>query len=147
MSDGDDQEMFSLDPGVLQRAEAALAALAEGYGRRVTQEVSALGQCLTQALATGDTAIWQRAFGCCHDIKGQAATFGYPLLSQLAAELCRHLEARGDAVHLSLLVAAMEQVVRAGLTGDGGETGAALRTILKDGECSRLKGWLATFQP
>ena len=63
-----------------------------------------------------------RMFAIAHDIKGQAGTFGYPLLSDLAARLCRLLQTDG-AEGAGSLVAAMAEVVRDRLAGDGGERG------------------------
>ena len=72
-----------------------------------------------------------------HDLKGQGATFGYPLLTRIGAVVCDFIR---DKKNLSLLdinflkqyVDDAELIVRENLTGDGGDRGAAIRKRLDE---------------
>jgi hypothetical protein len=90
--DGDFPE---LSPEVLARAEAALAGLADRYLEWATADATRLCACLGEAMAPGaDLAVLlPRLFTISHDMKGQATTFGYPLVSELGDQLCRLIEA------------------------------------------------------
>lgn len=86
-----------LSPDVLARAENALAAL-EGRWRRTARadcrilrtELDALTAAAPEADPAAGTA---RIFTRAHDMKGQAATFGFPEITDLANRLCRSIEA------------------------------------------------------
>lgn len=72
-----------------------------------------------------------------HELRGQGTTFGYPLISAIAKhvfEATAHNFDRSDA-SLQLIRAhakGLKQVVRDGLTGDGGEAGRALLDALAE---------------
>jgi hypothetical protein len=64
-------------------------------------------------------------------MKGQATTFGYPLVTELANRLCRLIEAEpplspDTLERLSMLVDAIGQVISGRMEGDGGEAGRRL---------------------
>ena len=85
MSDGG-ADTF-LDPAALALAEAALGNLAADYPRWLEAD-------LERALASLEhPAQPQQCFAILHDIKGQAGTFGYPLVSAVAQHLCRAIQA------------------------------------------------------
>jgi HPt (histidine-containing phosphotransfer) domain-containing protein len=83
-----DNDLPDIDPDALARAEAALAGLQETYRQWVRADMARL----EQAWLDGDRA---QMFTVAHDMKGQAATFGYPRVTQLAGELCRLLKGDG----------------------------------------------------
>lgn len=129
------------DEDALARAEAALAALDDDYLRWVQADVTALVGALA-VLRQAAGAQWQpsadRLYAIAHDIKGQGATFGYPLMSMLAQALCGLIAgAPGDRALLArsgALVAAMAEVVSARLSGDGGRRGRDLLASLRIGQ-------------
>jgi len=122
-----------IDPTALARAEAALADLSHRYLVWATADLARLDDCLAHMLShPGD---WSeglgRLFAIVHDMKGQGATFGYPLISDLGGRLCRLLEVRPDPTaenkrRISAMAAAMGRVIRDRLAGDGGEDGRRL---------------------
>ncbi len=123
-----------LDPEALARAEAALSALSDEYLRWIEADLLRLATALA-ALRSAGAAQWHAAaaavFAVAHDIKGQAATFDYPLLSRLGLALCRlvHAAKGVDAVllrRLDMVAEAMAQVVAQRLSGDGGADGRDL---------------------
>jgi len=79
------------------RAEAALVELSGQFSDWMHAECEALDRARRLALAAG-MAPPQRAmlFRAAHDIKGQAATFGFPLVAAVADSLCVLLEETRD---------------------------------------------------
>jgi hypothetical protein len=123
---------FSLDPDDLARAEAALAGLAADYIQWAEADMARLKDALGCALAEGEReAAVAELFAIAHDVKGQAGTFGYGLLSTLGGRLCKLIQATpDDTAAMAALVNAMAEVVAARLSGDGGERGQALLAAL-----------------
>ena len=94
-------------PGELQDIEDAFAALRE---------------------AGGDADSRNRLFRLVHDLKGQAGTFDYHLITVIGNDLCRFLEHSAEMTMPRLMVAgffidAMKRVADKKITGDGGEFG------------------------
>ena len=128
-----DGEFPDLPPEVLARAEAALAGLSGRYMDWATADSARLRACLDEIRAPEAdlTLLLPRLFTIGHDMKGQAATFGYPLVSELGNRLCRLIEAERapapeSVARMVRLAEGMERVVAERLEGDGGETGRAL---------------------
>jgi len=70
-------------------------------------------------------------FKIAHNAKGQGATFGYPLITDIGEHLCRYIERVPEIQSDEMAVIrehiqAMDTVLKEKLTGDGGETGQAL---------------------
>ena len=79
------------------RAEAALAGLSGEFGDWMTTEVDRLSAAHAAILKGGfvDGAA-DELFRAAHDIKGDAATFGYPSAAAAAESLCRIIEHAPD---------------------------------------------------
>lgn len=125
---------LGIDPAALARAEAALAALGGDYLTWAANDIDRLRAAVAALRRAGPGSMEQRTdaarlvFAIAHDVKGQAATFGYPLLSRFAAALCR-LTGNGEAAcatRAEALVAAMGLVLHGHLTDEGGEGGRVL---------------------
>jgi len=126
--------MSTLDPEALKRAEAALAALQHRYIEWAEADYARLDAAWA-VCGPGpdcDGAALRRLFQIAHDMKGQAATFDYPLVGELGNRLCREIEAASEGLdperrtRLAVLVAAIGRVIRERLSGPGGEVGTAL---------------------
>lgn len=118
---GGDALPDGLDCEALARAEAALASLSKDYPRWLRSDLAAARACLTPSMDP------DRLYTILHDIKGQATTFGYPLVSRISQHLCHMLSGETPSPgHITPLLDAMESVVDQGLTGDGGEKGREL---------------------
>jgi hypothetical protein len=126
-------ELPQISPEALARAEAALAGLSQRYLDWATNDATRLRACIQDTLegniplATG----LPRLFTIAHDMKGQAATFGYPLVSELGNRLCRLIEANPPSdpsvlPQIARLAQAMTRVIAERLEGDGGEAGRRL---------------------
>ncbi|MBF0324038.1 MAG: Hpt domain-containing protein [Alphaproteobacteria bacterium] len=113
-----------IDSDALARAEAALAALSKQYLSWADADLTAL----RRALADRD---WDGLHRIAHNTKGQAATFGYPLVSILAGRLCALILTHGQPEpeqwrQAQALVDGIGRVLVGSLTGDGGEAGQQL---------------------
>lgn len=75
------------------RAEVALANLSAEFESWMVAECRRLDAARTEVKAKGLTETSRQAlFHAAHDIKGEAATFGFPAIAGVAASLCRLLE-------------------------------------------------------
>lgn len=83
------------------RAERALAELAGEFGSMMDDECDRLDKARRAVLANGFTkATKENLFHAAHDIKGEAATFGYPAVAAAADSLCRLIEYTPDATRI-----------------------------------------------
>jgi HPt (histidine-containing phosphotransfer) domain-containing protein len=81
----------------VSRAEKALAALSPEFGSWMDSECVRLDEARRAVLTGGLTDTNREAlFRAAHDIKGEAATFGYPAVASAAESLCRLIEHTPD---------------------------------------------------
>jgi chemotaxis protein histidine kinase CheA len=93
--DGDD------DP--IARAEAALAGLSSEFASWMQSESDRLETARQDVSHIGFNATTHDAlFRAIHDIKGEAATFGFPEVAGVAESLCRLLEHTPDSTHIPI---------------------------------------------
>lgn len=82
-----------IDPEALARAEAALKSLSGQFQAWMEEEVVKLDAAREAASAAGMTEkSLADVYGASHDAKGMGGTYEYPLVTALAASLCRFLE-------------------------------------------------------
>mgnify|MGYP001765185312 CR=1 FL=1 len=82
------------DPDPVAAAEAALARMASSFDDWMSAETQRLSELWTAADLTDYEREAREAFyRAAHDIKGQAATMGFPVAGRIAGSLCRLLEA------------------------------------------------------
>jgi hypothetical protein len=75
------------------RAEAALAQLSGEFSTWMDEECEQLDKARREVKAKGfSTETQQALFRAANDIKGEAATFGFPWVAALADSLCRLIE-------------------------------------------------------
>lgn len=124
---------------VLARAQAAVEDLAKGYTTWARADVDRARKALEAAASdpAQRTRHMEELFRVAHDLKGQGASFGYPLITKLADSLCRLTRDRklsyGDQ-HLDLAKAhldAVQLVLTKEIKGEGGQVGAELAAKLK----------------
>ncbi len=122
--------------------EAALVIsdLARQYPEWAKADVDDMFVLLDRAIAAKGVAryrlVREEFFRKAHDIKGQGATFGYPLMTDLGAAICDYLRDRPifndeDLKLMRAYVEDMSFVLNHHLTGDGGEAAAGVRERLK----------------
>lgn len=79
----------AIDPDAIARAEQALAALSIEFSGWMRKEVTVLDTARQIIRERGlDENSRAALFRAAHDIKGEAATFGYPIAARMAASLC-----------------------------------------------------------
>ena len=85
------------------RAEAALAQLSSEFSRWMNDECEQLDRAHRNVRQSGMTALAHDAlFRSAHDIKGQAATLGFPLVAAVAESLCCLIEETHDPARIPL---------------------------------------------
>jgi len=120
------------------RAEAALAELSGEFGGWMQSECDRLETARQDVRGSGFTQRTHDAlFRAAHDIKGEAATFGYPAVAGVADSLCRLLEHTPEMqrIPLTLLdqhVDAVRAIFREYARPDLLDTAAALTRRLRE---------------
>lgn len=121
-------------------AEAAVAALADEYLDYARVDIAQINEgiaALADAVAGGRETkpLVANVFAIAHNIKGQAGSFGFPLLTEIAASICGHTRhaigadaAKADALRQH--GAALLHVLTQNLRDDGGAEGAAVMARL-----------------
>ena len=109
-----------IDPDAIAKAEAALKGLSSQFGQWLQDEVAKL-EASREAIrvqgATRDTVdgVFTRA----HDLKGLGATYEFPLVTRIAASLCKLLGDGDGRVNTPLaLVDAHVNAIRAAVRDD-----------------------------
>ena len=118
------------------KAMAVLDDLAKEYVVWVQQDLKNLEDTYSQACsASGDVRdeiIRKNLFRIAHDMKGQGATFGYELVTDIGNHLCRYIERQDtfdkpqmEAVEIH--IKALRQIIDKKLIADGGKEGQDLK--------------------
>jgi chemotaxis protein histidine kinase CheA len=111
-----------VDMGAIKRAESAMENLKSEFVGMAADGVRALGAARDAYVAKADPASRAGLVRAAHDLKGQAATFGYPLMARVAGSLTKLLtEAPEGLVLPTKLVdahcSAMQVIHRQNITG------------------------------
>lgn len=126
---------IDFDP--VARAEAALAELAADFSTWMELECTRLDAARNAVKASGmNTGTHDALFLAAHDIKGQAATFGYPLVAPVADSLCRLLEHTPDMERIPMAlvdqhVDAVRAITTKNTRGDSNANAAKLAEKLR----------------
>ena len=80
-----------IDMAALKRADAALETLSGEFAGWLTDDVKALADAHARYAAAPSAPARAALLRAAHDIKGQAATFDFPLVARVAASLARLL--------------------------------------------------------
>lgn len=91
------------DDDPVARAEKALSDLSGEFGSWMDSECERLDKARQTVSAGGfNKATKEALFHASHDIKGQAATFGYPAMAAAANSLCRLIEFTPDSTRIPI---------------------------------------------
>lgn len=126
---------IDFDP--VARAEAALAELANDFSVWMDHECARLDAARNTIKASGITPGNRDVlFRAAHDIKGQAATFGFPQVAPIADSLCRLIEHMPDIARMPLRlvdqhVDAIRAITHKNTRGDGLKYAAQLAEKLR----------------
>ena len=135
----------SFDAEAIERAEAALKALSVNFKEWMTQEVERLETARANARMAGfSNESLEKLYLRAHDVKGLGSTYEYPLITAVAAQLCRLLSApegkvaaRETPTLIDAHVDAVRAILRADLRNGADPVVAALVEELK----SRVDRW------
>ena len=123
---------------MLDRAETALGSLSVQFDELMAGEIRKLGD--LHRLGVEDEG--RRAemadliFEIAHDLRGQAGTFDYPLITRVGSSLCHFMDGldccdeQGLQV-IRLHIDAMQAIVSSSLRGDGGQVGQEIASGLE----------------
>ncbi|HEY5409747.1 MAG TPA: Hpt domain-containing protein [Caulobacteraceae bacterium] len=136
---------FSLDADSIARAEAALKSLSGQFAQWMQDELVKLDAARAEIRSKGLTpetaeGLYMRA----HDLKGLGATYEFPLVTRIAASLCRLIDepATRMAAPLTLVDAhidAIKAVVRDDIKSEDHPMGRAISEELETKTRDHLK--------
>lgn len=126
------------DDDIIPAAEAEVAALAENFTVWIKADLEkAVAEFERAKTKPGDNEDEiRKVFTVCHDIKGQAGSFGYALMTKIGGSLCDTIRGGGTADEGKLKVveghlAALKFIVEREIKGDGGDIGQKLLQKLR----------------
>lgn len=95
----------AIDPSAIAKAEAALKALSGNFGQWLQEEVVKLETARQRVKTDGVTAesmesLYLRA----HDLKGLGTTYEFPLITRIAASLCRLIDDKDKRMTASMVL-------------------------------------------
>lgn len=132
--------MSSLAPDVEQQAAAVISELSEKYPAWAMADVLNLKRLFNDAHSIAGDAraklIKDELYRVSHDIKGQGSTFGYPLMTDVAASLCAYIKSHEAFEHNDMQIIKQHvdilgMILSEKLAGAGGPKGDALREKIK----------------
>ncbi len=123
---------FSLDADAVARAEAALKSLSGQFAQWMQDELDKLDVSRADVRAKGMTSetaegLYMRA----HDLKGLGATYEFPLVTRIAASMCKLIDnpatrAKAPLPLVDAHIDAIKAAVRDGIRTDDHPVGKAL---------------------
>ena len=126
-----------IDPAALAKAEAALANLSSQFDEWLNDELRKLDAARADIGAQGYTSstaenLYLRA----HDMKGLGGTYGYPLITRVAASLCKLTDEETVRMKAPLFLIdahldAIKAIVRDQIKDEAHPVGTALATELE----------------
>lgn len=110
------------DAAAIARAEAALASMSDQFGGWLNDELTKLeaAYAIVNKSGSGEHEL-EEFYRRAHDLKGLGTTYGYPIVSQFAASLCKLIdspEGRAQAprkildAHVGAIIAAVKQSIK-----------------------------------
>jgi hypothetical protein len=127
----------ALDPSILAKAEAALKALSSQFGQWLDDEIVKLDAARADIERDGLTdQTGQNLYLRAHDLKGLGGTYEYPIISRIAASLCRLTEDDAKRIQAPLYlidahIQAIKAAVRDNIRNDANPIGRALVEALE----------------
>lgn len=83
----------AIDPAAIAKAEAALKSLSGNFGQWLQDEIVKLDASRQAVKSEGVTAeTMESLYLRSHDLKGLGTTYGFPLITRIAASLCRLID-------------------------------------------------------
>jgi HPt (histidine-containing phosphotransfer) domain-containing protein len=95
--------MGGMDMAAIKRAEGAMDTLKTQFGDMMADDVKTLIAARARYAKTPDAASKEALLRAAHDIKGQAATFNFPLISRVAGSLSKMIGEGPADIQLGLV--------------------------------------------
>jgi hypothetical protein len=127
----------SIDAAAIAKAEAALKSLSGNFGAWLQDEITKLEAARQQVKVAGVSAeTMENLYLRAHDLKGLGTTYGYQLITRIAASLCRLIDDKDKrpSAPMGLVDAhidAIKAAVREDMKADDHPLGRALITELE----------------
>ncbi len=120
-----------LDVSAVRRAELAIEELKDEFGTWMVEDVTRLSTARDAYEAGRSRDTLGTLYRAAHDLKGQGATFDYPLVARMAGLLCKLTDIEGDGkeIPMNLIdahVDAIKVIVRQRIKDAGNMTAAVL---------------------
>lgn len=96
-------KVAAVDMAAIKRAERALDELKTEFGDWINADVTRLVEARDKFDNTRNSDTRGDLYRAGHDLRGQALTFGYPLVARMASSLCKLLDGETGAVPLVLV--------------------------------------------
>jgi hypothetical protein len=135
----------ALDPAAIAKAEAALKSLSGNFSQWLQDEIAKLEAARQAIRAEGMTpqtveALYLRA----HDLKGLGTTYGFPLITRIAASVCTLTDDAEKRTHAPMaLIDAHIDAIRAAVRDDIKDDQHPVGRILAEELEARVAGALA----
>ncbi|CAN7143446.1 Hpt domain-containing protein [Phenylobacterium sp. LjRoot225] len=127
----------ALDPAAIAKAEAALKSLSGNFAQWLQDEITKL-ETARQAIRTDGVTIqtMESLYIRAHDLKGLGTTYGFPLITRIAASLCvltddEEKRARAPMALVDAHIDAIRAAVRDDIKTDEHPVGRALAEELE----------------
>ena len=128
---------FGINADAIARAEEALKAMSAQFGQWLNDEIVKLDKAQADIRAEGyTTATAEQLYFRAHDLKGLGSTYQYPIVTRIAASLCKMMDdpnkrMRAPMVLVDAHIDAIRAVVKGGIQTDDHPTGQALVQTLE----------------
>ena len=120
----------------LQRAEEALARIADEFDGLLAEELAALDELMADYMVSKSSETLDKLFRRIHNLRGQGTTLGYPLVTRIGSSFCGYLIERNpdrplrpDLVEQHLK--ALHIVMKEGKNADADSTAHAVAEALE----------------
>lgn len=125
-----------LDISVVKKAEQAVEDLREEFTAWLTEDIGRLAETRDAYLKDASVEKLGNLFRASHDLKGQAATFNFPLVARIASSLCKLTDETSNGLELPKTlvdahVDAIKVIVRDSVTDPSNEMASLLSAELE----------------
>lgn len=127
----------AISEAMLKKANQVIEEMTASFVDVLRVEIDRMAALSQDAKTAADkSALVEQIFEVSHDLRGQASTFDYPLVTRIGSSLCRFTEsadltdARAQEV-IDAHISSMKLIVVQGLRGDGGAAGQKIATGLE----------------
>jgi chemotaxis protein histidine kinase CheA len=91
-----------IDMAAVKRAESAMDGLKSEFTDWLASDVTRLAECRDKLAKSPNAATRADLFRAAHDLKGQAATYEYPMIARIASSLTKLIESTDASRDVSL---------------------------------------------